>query len=331
MRSLVLLSQIGRLISSDSIKKTLPFPDESFDLVRMACLTMAIPFESWEPLLREVRRVLTVGGRLELIDDHVFFAYGKPPSTTESNPGHTPAPVLDMNFPSPRLSVNPNAQMASTTYDDDMSETATLSGYYERGVSTQQPTIELDSIESQDSWRDSVMASRDLELLFEHLMNMRYGIHLCPSEFVLGMMQQVFGHSREVETMHFTLASPEVAPKPDASADEYGNPNSLLQAPGLVMWPSTFIPLSHSDLEAHALKHNRVLLACKSMLVDYAVQVGAGQDIEDEAVLEALWDYEKYVVIREGSINLADLLQLFDTAIRPTARHRIVPFTSLQR
>ncbi|GJE86204.1 S-adenosyl-L-methionine-dependent methyltransferase [Phanerochaete sordida] len=51
----------------------LPFKDASFHFVRMACLSAVVPFDRWSALLQEVDRVLKPGGRLEVIDDEIFF------------------------------------------------------------------------------------------------------------------------------------------------------------------------------------------------------------------------------------------------------------------
>ncbi|KAH8119983.1 hypothetical protein DFH11DRAFT_1499327 [Phellopilus nigrolimitatus] len=53
----------------------LPFKSETFDLVRLANLTDAIPIHRWQHVLKEVRRVLTPHGRVELIDDELIFSY----------------------------------------------------------------------------------------------------------------------------------------------------------------------------------------------------------------------------------------------------------------
>lgn len=60
-----------------SLKYKLPFPDNTFDLVRMANLALCIPYDQWELVLRQVHRVLMPGGRLELIDDDIYFPYGE--------------------------------------------------------------------------------------------------------------------------------------------------------------------------------------------------------------------------------------------------------------
>ena len=62
-----------------SINYKLPFPDNTFDFVRMANLVLCIPYDKWEFVLGQVLRVLTPGGRLELIDDQIYFPYGDAP------------------------------------------------------------------------------------------------------------------------------------------------------------------------------------------------------------------------------------------------------------
>lgn len=315
-------SKLSGTLCLSSLKVNLPFPDESFDLVRMSCLTMAIPFDSWESVLKDVCRVLTIGGRLELIDDHIFFSYGRAALTDASGARRNPsegAPSLNVNFPSPRLSVNSSrdshravavavqdAELYAMYGGDDaepLSETTTLASPrllkdgrpppprfgFSKPPSSRSPSV------LEDSWVESAASSRDIELLFEDMMNMKFGIHLCPSEFILETLQRVFGHSREVETMHFTLAEPATSEGQDSLAVD-GGTNHLHQAPGLMLWPSTFLPMSHAEVEAHTLKYNRLLLSCKTTLADYATEINGEDGVDDDdgdAVLEALWDYEK--------------------------------------
>ncbi|KAF7791606.1 hypothetical protein EIP86_002623 [Pleurotus ostreatoroseus] len=51
----------------------LPYEDNTFDLVRMANLSLSVPRNRWLSLLQEVRRVLRVGGHLELVEDEFIF------------------------------------------------------------------------------------------------------------------------------------------------------------------------------------------------------------------------------------------------------------------
>jgi hypothetical protein len=43
----------------------------------MADLALAIPYDKWIEVLRDVKRILKYGGRLEIIDDQLFFPYGE--------------------------------------------------------------------------------------------------------------------------------------------------------------------------------------------------------------------------------------------------------------
>ncbi|KAJ7579696.1 hypothetical protein C8J56DRAFT_963357 [Mycena floridula] len=306
-------------VKGNFLKKQLPFPNESFDMVRMSCLTFAISFDKWDSILKEVCRILTVGGRLELIDDHLFFAYGKPSLSDDG-------PKLDVSIPSPRISSlhgstqdrGKNPEHRYALYEDEMIDNSlSQSTSYNRSSLFYQPDLSTPSTASMimsayaEPWAESAQSAKELESLFEHMLNMRYGIHLCPSEFVLDMMQRIFGHAREVETMHLTLASPDcaldeldpsakssVSRRPDTSpraslSEDAMNP--LLQSPGLILWPSTFIAMPHAEVEAHSLKHNRVLLSCKSALIEYAGEITDDENFDEEGVMEALWDYENFL------------------------------------
>ncbi|VDB94498.1 unnamed protein product [Peniophora sp. CBMAI 1063] len=53
----------------DFLSEGLPFGDNTFDYVRVANCQFRVRAQQWKKLLREVHRVLQVGGRLELIDE----------------------------------------------------------------------------------------------------------------------------------------------------------------------------------------------------------------------------------------------------------------------
>lgn len=80
VRRTLVFSSIYASDSQHSLTQALPFADNAFDLVRMANLSLAIPQDSWSFVLTEVRRVLTPGGRLELIDDQIMFPYADIPT-----------------------------------------------------------------------------------------------------------------------------------------------------------------------------------------------------------------------------------------------------------
>ncbi|KAJ3987464.1 hypothetical protein F5890DRAFT_1551382 [Lentinula detonsa] len=335
-----------KFVRSNFLKRPLPFPDQSFDLVRMANLTYAISYDKWDHVLGEVCRVLTIGGRLELIDDHIFFPYGKPVpspstpiSTTAIQRGNRPLSQEQDDFELYDM------YKVGADDDGDASDTATLNGNRNRAgpssssnarlpprpattTAATSTSVSVPNVEFQ-YWAEQRDSSQELESLFEHMMNFRFGIHLCPSEFIQEMLSQIFGHSREVRTMHLTIAHPDARPVPytDTFPDDLkgqtwatqqpstrastsrasGGPhtgseghnerNPFELSPGLVLWPSTLLPMSHIELQAHALKHSRTLLSSKSALSEYASET-LDIDTEDDTFLEAMWEYESFLSSR---------------------------------
>ncbi|KAJ7777099.1 hypothetical protein B0H16DRAFT_948196 [Mycena metata] len=366
------LTENLKFVRGNFVKQPLPFPDGSFQLVRMANVALCIPHEQWEFVLDQVWRVLAVGGRLEFIDDHIFFPYGKPPvlHPSGSPASSTPSPHLDMMIPSTVFSrMSLDAVIGSNVREDADSEIYNLYGVEEQdeyegsdadtiansdadtiafgrsgrqletptpqGYSTRSSSARsslsgsgsgsrsgsiLGTFISHEAWHEQASAARELEALFEHMLNTKFGIHLRPSEFVFEMLMRVFGGVKEMTSMHITLAPPE------QSFDENGQPyqrppsvagraqsarfaqqqgpgpdtapeDALGHCPGLILWPSTFIPMPLSELETHASKHLRVLLSCKAALIDYAAEiadVGEGTT-QSEAAMEALWEYQNFL------------------------------------
>ncbi|THU94555.1 hypothetical protein K435DRAFT_779357 [Dendrothele bispora CBS 962.96] len=249
-----------KFIQGDFITQPLPFPDDSFDLVRLANLTYAVPFDKWEFVLQEITRVLTVGGRLELIDDHVFWPYGKPP-------------IIEGHGEDSHDDVNGGRRVSHNSADQD--------------------------------WEDNLTTSHSLESLFERLMNDEYGIHLTPSNFLLDMIQNVMGHGREVKTMHLTLAllGENGEEQNDDELDDALVSDVLRNSPGLVLWPSTLIPMSPHELQAQALKHARLLLSCRDALVkEYLAQMGYF-DEEQEGYHGIREYYEEYAQEVRDALN----------------------------
>ncbi|KAJ7036616.1 hypothetical protein C8F04DRAFT_953782 [Mycena alexandri] len=366
------LTENLKFVRGNFVKQPLPFPDGSFQLVRMANLALCIPHEKWEFVLDQVWRVLAVGGRLEFIDDHIFFPYGKPPVLNPSGlpAPSSPTPHLDMMIPSTVFSrMSLDAVVGSSVREDTDSEIYNLYGVeeqdeyegsdadtiansdadtiafgrYERQLETPTPQgyaarssssrsslsgsgsssrsgSIMGTFASPEAWHEQAFAARELEALFEHMLSVKFGIHPRPSEFVFEMLMRVFGGVKEMTSMHITLAPPEQSvdengypyqrppsvagraqsarfaqqqgPGPDAAPED-----ALGHCPGLILWPSTFIPMPLSELETHASKHLRVLLSCKAALIDYAAEIAdAGEGTtQSEAAMEALWEYQNFL------------------------------------
>jgi hypothetical protein len=67
--------------------------------------------------------------------------------------------------------------------------------------------------------------------------------------------------------------------------------NLLIQSPGLLLWPSTFIPIPPAELEIHATKHACILLATEDLLVEHGT---AGSGLHGDTLSDALRHYEGY-------------------------------------
>ncbi|KAF9446199.1 hypothetical protein P691DRAFT_217399 [Macrolepiota fuliginosa MF-IS2] len=334
-----------KFVRGNFLDQPLPFPDESFDLVRMSCLTLCITSGSWEFVLQEVFRVLTLGGRLELIDDQIFFPYGKAPPPANDYLPVSPASSgrrsdFTISNRAPTFSThaidsgttNPGLGLAlleekSKSEDlyglfglceegeeegvagDDKKEDERVSAVKLSGItqgtdpSTQRATPRPEDHTTPQpltasEWNQQEAISRDLEVLFEHLLTHKYDIHIKPSTFLPEVLKKVFGHARGLTTARLMVAPPSVGPHaegrkaPTALATSAG---AFVESPGLMIWPSTLIPMSPAEIEIHTSKHLTMLLSCKNNLVEYALEATEDEEIDEESVLEAVWEYENFL------------------------------------
>jgi hypothetical protein len=165
-----------------------------------------------------------------------------------------------------------------------------LEGKVTAEISTVPPRIKPSIILNPEAWDRSASISEGLEALFEHMLLDDFDIHKDPSEFILTLMERVFGRAREVETMNLVLAPPTPTAKSENSPQQ-----GLSHCPGLILWPSTFIPMDHTEVEIHASKHLRTLLSCKNFLTQHATEVTEDDRVDEEFISEALWEYESFL------------------------------------
>lgn len=308
----------------------LPFPNKFFDLVRMANLTLCIPYDKWEFVLGEAHRVLRIGGRLELIDDQVLFPYGKTLLPRSSSTSTLLAAKRNALIPSSSLLLGNNNDDDSlydvqeedeedeegdestedegvyvrdentSPLDDDIvslyrsrHESLASTTYQSRGFHLPSPAPLIDP---PVAWLNQACASSELENVFVDVLDERYGIHLRPALFVTELIGRMFGNANKAASMHLMLAPPNLNSNQQSSTagSQYGTQlSSLSQCPGLILWPSTFIEVPQAELEMHAFKHMRVLLGCKTLLADYVKNHGGEAPfVNDSDVLEIMWEYE---------------------------------------
>lgn len=202
----------------------LPFPEKSFELVRMANLALCIPYDKWPRLLVEVRRVLTPCGRLELIDDQVFFPYGSPPTHGQSG-DNLYAPVdfdleVDGFDEADEISDSDEWADANSTFMSDrdsvhsssndaqvISPAATLTQNNPNETPLPTPTVQPEESELS-IWASRAASSRHLETIFERMLGEKYGMHPRPSEFILDLLEDIFGTGRtkKMNSYHLKIA-----------------------------------------------------------------------------------------------------------------------------
>ncbi|KAG5652571.1 hypothetical protein H0H81_004531 [Sphagnurus paluster] len=227
------------------LKAPWPFPAKTFDLVRMANLSLCIPYDKWEAVISEAHRVLTIDGRLELIDDEIFFPYA-PPLVTPPSPSQQTS--ISPTPPKPRILTRGTSFFDMDGEDEDDADSlntdSTLIGdgdspaspswrkrfsftgadnkrkSLEKPLPVFSPKVSLEdphtptsatTIKPVDStrpseWSAEVAASRDMETVFQGMLHKKYGVHSQPSEFVVGLMEHVFGNGEKLKSFHLKLA-----------------------------------------------------------------------------------------------------------------------------
>jgi len=224
----------------------------------MSCLALCVTLDSWGFILREVCRVLVAGGRLEFIDDQIFLPFGKVSSLMEGHDDESDHDFVGVNLP------------------HDL-----------KGKAREQPIVL-----SPEAWDRSLSIS-DLDKLFERMLLDTFDIYKDPSDIILPLMTKIFGQAQEVETMNLVLAPPNFT----ATRMSRSGRSSQQSFPGLFLWPSTFIPMKHSEVEIHASKHLHTVLSCKNFLAQHAIKVAEleGKTVDEESVSQALYNYQSFL------------------------------------
>ncbi|KAF8079089.1 hypothetical protein FPV67DRAFT_1691112 [Lyophyllum atratum] len=216
-----------------------PMPDKTFDLVRMANLSLCIPYDRWEHVLAEVHRVLTIDGRLELIDDQIFFPYAeeataRPTSLSLSIPPLEPPPLnkgvsfFEMDEEEEETDADSIGSQSTLISEGDTISSSTKhrdslfisnpdapspakpkpasAALDDDDAPTSATTIKPADTAHPSEWSDHARASKDMETVFEKMLNKRFGIHSRPSEFIVNVMAHVFGNGEKLQSYHLKLA-----------------------------------------------------------------------------------------------------------------------------
>ncbi|RPD57131.1 hypothetical protein L227DRAFT_587758 [Lentinus tigrinus ALCF2SS1-6] len=189
-------------LRANFVKYALPFPDNSFDLVRMANLTLCIPMNRWKFVLTEVRRVLRPSGRLELIDDDLFFPSILPRTARDSPPSpqkHKWKRTASASSASPSRSSSLTRTLSYKALPELPSPHGSPDPKGSKGHARKPSDVEFST---------NATISRHVETIFENMLVNKYGISPHPHQFLEQVLRDVFGSECARQTQQLELAVP---------------------------------------------------------------------------------------------------------------------------
>ncbi|KAG2149489.1 hypothetical protein BD769DRAFT_338433 [Suillus cothurnatus] len=189
----------------------LGFPSDTFDLVRMANLSLCIPLESWEEVLTEVMRVLAPGGRLELIDDQALFPTVKPSERAPASPAATSV------FPSRGHSY---IEFDDTDSDDENDES---DDDFKSTRSSLSEDKESPPYDAASEWMRSESNAKHLENLFVDMLWSKYKIRTDQRRNIEKVLDNVFGRYNAQRVAAMTLAI--APPTPNSGSGSESDPD----------------------------------------------------------------------------------------------------------
>ena len=207
----------------------LPFPDNSFDYVRMANLVLCIPYEKWDYVLAQVRRVLTVNGKVELIDDQIFFPYGTAPKssswsqdmsdTSDDSDFDEDRQTLQGSGSDAGSTLHANSEPSSSSCNSEEKPKQIVESPTLRPIASYKPPTPVKGLGSpclypgaafdtesrHITWHSQATTSRELESIFEIMLKQKYKIFPRPSDFVMNRMKCVFGNEAAGKTRSYHI------------------------------------------------------------------------------------------------------------------------------
>jgi Methyltransferase domain len=296
------------------VTEGLPFSDNSFDYVRLNDTMAVIPQDCWDFVLSEIHRVMTPGGRLELIHDQLCFSSVSRDASVSS--------AKRMTTP-PRSKIRP--------HDDDWEAEMRNCNNLERlylemlaqryGVHPQPRAILLDAIQRQFGNGGLVKTSNfhvclpSKDFVARNCDGALKGTEPKRREFGLGITID-WGPEKSIKTgakaprshhgrsFSLTNLSLTLNKKLAKAIDAVQSPPACAryQPPGVVVFPTssdgsrrpmTFISMSPTELEMHSNKHVHSVISAKSALEAHndELRVKGKPSISHEVLDDALWQY----------------------------------------
>lgn len=178
---------------------------------------MAIPYEAWPSLLRKIKRILKPGGRLEIIDDQLFYPECQYPY--DPNDDKCPPPKV---CPRPSKKSNPirvdgNQSSGSSEYHSATSQPSTLThdGDDEDddvffGGRSASPLPPPPPPKTGPFWEfeTRARASRNIERIFHAMIRDKYRIGYQPHTFLRLLLKDIFGEGNSKRSHSYQVVVP---------------------------------------------------------------------------------------------------------------------------
>ncbi|CAE6433485.1 unnamed protein product [Rhizoctonia solani] len=287
-------------VQGDFLSEKLPFADNSFDLVRLANTTLALPADPdadncrLRGLFGEIFRVLKVDGEFEIIDENHTV-----PSTSKASPA-CPENAAFNPYTGTQMREVEQAFARMLQYHQLTAYDA-IPGLLQQHFSTssEKATFRLavapdPNVVQNLRGRDSIEeASTRVEL------DRDLGLAEAPVEAPAhGRVPSISGSSHGRNRKMLQLLGKEFAETRKPTVPQ-----------GLIVLPNKILPMSPAAIYAHATHSTNVILSAKEQLFSYVEQCARGRAVVDrEEFDDILWDYE---ASRFGRIGLRDPLQSF--------------------
>ncbi|KIY73518.1 hypothetical protein CYLTODRAFT_218084 [Cylindrobasidium torrendii FP15055 ss-10] len=220
------------------VTKPWNFPTNTFDVVRLADMSMAIKHQTWAFVLGEAYRVLRRGGQLELVDDQIEFPksisqFGYDSSRSTSSSGapsssRSTSPQPPRRGSSSQQCVSPNTVRGSSFFDmDDATSSEEDGDESDSGDSEQTPTTSRqlamasraspddllieDEVINEHSWELRMQEAQDLEAVFTNMLGHK-GYPVYTTTTLASAIRDVFGPTSLIapkgRSVHLKLAPP---------------------------------------------------------------------------------------------------------------------------
>ena len=183
----------------------------------MANLFLCVPADRWQHVFSEVFRVLVPSGRLELIDDQLYFPRSKNPRQQSSAPQIIPRPsrsssYLDDDDADTLTQLDEPATLDVEESDDDFKSTKSrFSALIE--PEPVRPDVPYDPVED---WNLKATHAKIIEDLFEDMLTNKFNVIPRPREQIQDALQHVFGRYNLHKEKEFWLF---LAPPSDKDSD----------------------------------------------------------------------------------------------------------------